>query len=402
MDRMSASKPAAAGPSMLGLRLDRRRLLLIGLLGLVSAGLLIGLAGGQAALAAVAQADWRLIALAVLVHYGSFALRGHRWQRLLMVLGYPLPYLYTTALLLAGWFASALLPARAGDLLRVGVLRLGAPTKRHRVSQRNSVSESGSETVSATVSVPVAASLSSIVLERVLDILAILLLGAGFGFALLADRLPPWLLGSYVVGIALLLGFGAALLLAPPLLRWLANLPGLGERRFWRKAMAFLQEFVNGLRALFRRPAATALVVGESLLIWLVDALLVWLVAASLHAPLPLPAAAFVALTVDVLAAVPLTPGGVGQIDAAYAALLALLGLPAAYVGALVLLVRLISYWSFLVFSGLVTLAAGFGAQLAGAADDRAGMRSGGGNFEATAKVAAPDLMPLRDTADEL
>ena len=345
MDRMSTPEPAAAGPSILGLRLDRRRLLLIGLLGLVSGGLLIGLAGGQAALAAVARADWRLIALAVLVHYASFALRGHRWQRLLTVLGHPLPYLYTTALLLAGWFASAVLPARAGDLLRVGVLRLGTPGR---------------------PPVPVATGLSSIVLERVLDILAILLLGAGFGFALLADRLPPWLLGSYAEGIALLLGFGAALLLAPPLLHWLANLPGLAERGFWQKGMAFLREFVSGLRALFRQPGAAALIVGESLLIWLVDALLVWLVARSLHAPLPLPAAAFVALTVDVLAAVPLTPGGVGQIDVAYAALLALLGLPAAYVGALVLVVRFISYWSFLAFSGLVTLAAGFGAQLAG------------------------------------
>jgi hypothetical protein len=89
-----------------------------------------------------------------------------------------------------------------------------------------------------------------------------------------------------------------------------------------------------------------------------------WLVAISLDAPLPLPAAAFVALTVDVLAAVPLTPGGVGQIDAAYAALLALLALPIQQVGAVVLLVRFITYWSFLAFSGLITLLGGFGSLL--------------------------------------
>jgi hypothetical protein len=82
---------------------------------------------------------------------------------------------------------------------------------------------------------------------------------------------------------------------------------------------------------------------------------------------MPFAAAAFVALTVDVLAAVPITPGGVGQIDAAYAALLALLPLPAFNVGAAVLVVRFISYWSFLVFSGIITLVAGFGSMLAGA-----------------------------------
>jgi uncharacterized membrane protein YbhN (UPF0104 family) len=181
---------------------------------------------------------------------------------------------------------------------------------------------------------------------------------------LLRDQLPAWLLGSYALGIALLLGFGAGLLLAPPLLAGLRRLPWLAQQRLWQKSMDFLAQFVDGLRTLFRRPVAAALVVIESLLIWLGDALLVWLVASSLGAPLPLPAAAFVALTVDVLAAVPLTPGGVGQIDAAYAALLALLALPAAHVGALVLLVRFISYWSFLVFSGLVTLVAGFGSLL--------------------------------------
>lgn len=328
--------------------IDRRRLLLIALLGIASAALLFGLAGGQAALVALAGANWWLIGAAIAVHYASFGVRGDRWRRLLAALGYPLSYVYTTTLLLAGWFTSALLPARAGDLLRVGVLRLDS--ERH-------------------VPVPVADGLSSIVLERVLDILAILVLGAVFGFALLRDQLPAWLLGSYVAGIVLLLGFGAGLLLAPPLLHWLRRLPWLGRSRIWHRIVDFLGQFVDSLRKLFQHPRAAAIVMAESLTIWLCDALVLWLVARSLAAPLPLPAAAFVALTVDVLAAVPLTPGGVGQIDAAYAVLLALLALPATHVGTLVLLVRFITYWSFLAFSGLVTLVAGFGSLLASALD---------------------------------
>jgi uncharacterized membrane protein YbhN (UPF0104 family) len=320
--------------------LDRRRLLLIGLSGMASVAFLVGLSGGAAALGVVAQANWTILSAAVLIHYSSFALRGHRWQLLLASLGYRLPYVYTTSLLLAGWFTSALLPARAGDLLRVGALRLDS--QRHRP-------------------VPVASSLSSIVLERVLDILAILGLGSAIGFVLLRDQLPGWLLASYLAGMALLLGFGAGLVLAPPLLKWMR---GLWQHRYWQSALDFLAHFVAGLRTLFGQPAAALLVIVESLAIWLCDALVLWLVVLSLEAPLSLPAAAFVALTVDVIAAVPLTPGGVGQIDAAFAGLLALLALPALHVGTIVLVVRFITYWSFLAFSGLVTLAAGFGSLL--------------------------------------
>jgi uncharacterized protein (TIRG00374 family) len=341
--------------------IDKRRLVLIGLIGVGSATLLVVLAGGSAALEAVAKANWTILGLAVLVHYSSFALRGHRWQRLLAALGYPLTYLYTTELLLAGWFASALLPARAGDWLRVGVLRLD--TERHQP-------------------VPVPSSLSSIVLERVLDILAILILGAAFGFLLMRDQLPNWLLASYLFAIGLLLVFGAVLVLAPPVLHWLR---GLSQQRYWQLAIDFMTRFVDGLRTLFRQPATAVVVIAESLIIWLCDALVVWLVVLSLAAPLSLPAAAFIALTVDVLAAIPLTPGGVGQIDAAYAGLLALLALPALNVGAVVLVVRFITYWSFLVFSGLVALAAGFGSLMPSALATRA---------ESAEKHAAPVQEP--------
>ena len=335
--------------------------MLIALIGVVTIAVLVVLAGGKAALDAVVKANWAFLGLAVLVHYSSFALRGHRWQRLLSALGYPLPYLYTTGLLLAGWFASALLPARAGDWLRVGVLRLD--TDRHQP-------------------VPVPSSLSSIVLERVLDILAILVLGAAFGFLLMRDQLPSWLLASYLVGIGLLLLFGAVLVLAPPLLNWLRK---LWQHRYWQLAIDFVTHFVEGLRTLFRQPPTAILVIVESIIIWLCDALVLWLVVLSLAAPLSLPAAAFVALTVDVLAAIPLTPGGIGQIDAAYAGLLALLALPALNVGAIVLVVRFITYWSFLVFSGLVALAAGFGSLMPSAL----ATRTEGGEAQASS-VRAP------------
>ena len=92
---------------------------------------------------------------------------------------------------------------------------------------------------------------------------------------------------------------------------------------------------------------------------------MLWLVIAGLGARLPFAEAGFVALTVDIFAAVPLTPGGMGQVEAVYAALLALLAAAPFSVAAAVLVTRAITYWSFLLFSGAVTFAAGFGSLLA-------------------------------------
>lgn len=319
----------------------QRVAILVGM-AVLTLALLIGLGGGRAALIAVQTADPRLLAAAALIHYSGFAVRGHRWQLLLRSAGYRLRYGYTTALLLAGWFVSALLPARAGDLLRIGVLRLPPEDAR-----------------SNRPVVPVADSLGTIVLERALDILAILALGALFGFLVLRTRLPSWVLNTYLVAGGLLALFGGMLLAAPALLDLLRRVT---PNPLWQRILAFVAQVVTSLRSLGRRPGTTLIAVGESLYIWLCDALLLWLVMAALGDWTPFGAAAFIALTVDIIAAVPLTPGGIGQIESAYAGLLTLLALSSVSIAAVVLTVRLISYWSFLLVTGVVTFAAGFGA----------------------------------------
>lgn len=341
-DATAASDQTEAGrPIEMRLpRLTARRIALLVGLGLLTLALLVAVGGGRDAIIALTQVDGRYIALAMLVHYSGFAVRGHRWQRLLGMMGHQLTYLFATALLLAGWFVSALLPARAGDLLRIAVLRLPGQTRQP---------------------VPVADSLGSIVLERALDISAILVLGAGFSLLVARNRLPAWVASAYILGIGLLFALGLAVVVAPPLLNWLGR---RSSHRLWTSLIAFTDQFVLSLRTLFRHPATALLVMVESLYIWGCDVALLWLVIRSLGQSASIADAGFVALTVDVTAAVPLTPGGIGQIDAVYAALLALVAGSAYNVAAVVLVTRLVSYWSFLLFSGVVTFAAGFGAML--------------------------------------
>ena len=108
-----------------------RILLLVGL-GLLTLGALIVFGGGRTALTALTTVDLRWIGLGMVIHYSGFVVRGLRWQQLLRASGHRLRWRYVTALLLSGWFVSALLPARAGDLLRIAMLR--SPTANRQPS----------------------------------------------------------------------------------------------------------------------------------------------------------------------------------------------------------------------------------------------------------------------------
>jgi glycosyltransferase AglD len=322
-------------------RLTVRRVAVLAFLGVTIIALLVSLSGGRATLGAFSRVQWPPLILAICIHYAGFALRGHRWQLLLARMGHRLRYLPVLALLLAGWFASALLPARAGEILRIVALRGG---------------------IDDGPPVPVADSLGSIVLERVLDILAIVILGAIFAFFTISQSLPRWVAVAYGIAIAALLLLALALVLAPA---FMAALRRWWDNRWWQAALSFAERFVTALRSLARDPAAALVVIGESLVIWLCDAMLLWLALLSLGVTVSFGPAAFVALTVDIVAALPLTPGGIGQFEVATAALLALLGIPAPTAAAAVLIVRGISYWSFLLFSGAVAFWAGFTALIA-------------------------------------
>ena len=338
--------PPSPLPTPSPLRFNRKRIIILVILGLLTVVLLLALGGGREAIGTLAAAYWPLVALAVLIHYSGFAMRGLRWQQLLDVMGHRLPYRYVTTLLLSGWFISALLPARAGDVARVTLLR--SPRMHRSTGYRTPT----------TAGVPIADSLSSILLERVLDLLAILILGAGFGFVVLRGQLPTWVLVAYGTGVALLAFLGLMLLLIPTLI---GRLRRVSPHGLWQKLLDFVEQLVTSLRTLPRHPRVALFVIAESVYIWLCDALLLWLVVWSLGTQLPFGATAFTALTVDVFAAVPLTPGGIGQIEAVYAALLALFVLPALHISAAILLTRAISYWSFLIVSGIVTFVAGVG-----------------------------------------
>ncbi|RPJ56323.1 MAG: UPF0104 family protein [Dehalococcoidia bacterium] len=182
----------------------------------------------------------------------------------------------------------------------------------------------------------------------------------------LQGRVPPeiWQL---LTGAAVLCALGLIGLLAiPGLERWLRH-PGRIETTipvsiwlFYQKMLDFGFNLIHGVRALGRSPLALILIVMQSLYIWLCDALLLYVVLMSIGATSSLSVSLFAGMVSDLVAAVPITPGALGQFDAALVGLLTLFNLSTSQGSLTVLLTRLVSLWTFIPIGAAVTYIFGF------------------------------------------
>lgn len=244
------------------------------------------------------------LAAAVATALLSYTLRALRWGIILRPAGTARArhLLGATA---AGFAASTVLPARAGEIVRP--LLLSAQSK-----------------------LPAAATLASILTERIIDLASVLGLFA-VGVVLARDRLLPQalpMLGRAAVLAAVGLAVGIALLAL--LLR---NPTGAAERlsarlpaRFRSRGKGFITHLIEGL-IVVRDPRKLAAIAVASLLVWIPACWQIQMMARGFDLHLGL-ATTFVVLAVSVLGLAVPTPGGVGGFHAAIQfALTALLGI---------------------------------------------------------------------------
>ncbi len=321
-----------------------RRLLFIAALSLLMVLALVKLGRVEISLNTLKRVHAGWYGLVIVSFYASVAARGWRWRRILHEMGHPVGLVYASALLTAGLFLSAILPARAGDLGRLAMLK-----QDHDV--------------------PIAVGLASIAAERVLDVFALLVLAGVGGWLALSGHLPPEVV-QLLTGVTGLMAVGLVGLVAVPgLEQRLVDLPGLGRlplrvQSLYRRGLDFGLTMVNSIRLLTRRPAALAVIVGQSFFIWLWDGVIIYFILLSLNIVRPFSISLFTAMTGALAAAIPLTPGALGQYDAALISLLALFGLPTADGSLTVLLLRVVQLWTFIPVSGLVTYVFGFSRAL--------------------------------------
>lgn len=226
---------------------------------------------------------------AVALYFGGIFVRSVRWGMLLPGRRLPPGLLFRT--LVIGFMVNDLLPARLGELARIVLLARNAST-------------------------PIGVSFASIIVERVLDGLALIAL-LGLGMALLGrgDWLVQLTIASvFFLGLTVVL-LGAAL--APGLARRIAAgatapLPSKIKDPLRR----LVDGTLDGLRPI-THPLVGVSVLALSLLAWGVEAAMYVIIFAGFNIPDPLAAGPFGAAVANLATLVPSSPGYVGTFDLA-------------------------------------------------------------------------------------
>jgi hypothetical protein len=286
----------------------------------------------------VRSARGELLLLALLFVGATYWSRAVRWKHLLAPIG-PTRYRTVFRTTIIGFAALGLLPIRAGDVLRPYLL-----------ARREGLS--------------VSAVLATVVMERVLDLVAVLVLLAVYvwGFAG-PQAMPAHLLGpieaaSAVAGASAVILLGLMWLLATHpgrigALTFAAArvLPGRLARRVARVARTFSAGF-----AVARHARGFLLAVAWSFPVWLATAGEAWIVTSAFGIAMPFVGAFLLQALLVIGVAMP-TPGGVGSYHEAYRiGVTSFFGAPDDRAVAAALVLHLVSYGP-VVLLGLIYMA---------------------------------------------
>ena len=274
----------------------------------------------------IAAADPALVLVAFLVFYCGFPLRGLRWALLLRGTGFRIGTKDSTEIIFLSWLVNCIVPAKLGDVYRAYLLKINSTASLSRT-------------------------FGTVFIERCLDLMAIALLGIAAGFWSFRDGLPTAIQVVFIIGLvvvaALGIGlftmrnFGRRIILALPLPQTVLEL----YDRF--------EEGVFGAIR-FRQLPGLGLLTG---LIWMTEALRLYFVVLALgfaDVEMGLSGAVFVALIGSLLTAVPLSPAGLGIVEAGVVGVLTVaygIALPEAT--AIALLDRVISVFSIIIFGSI-------------------------------------------------
>jgi uncharacterized protein (TIRG00374 family) len=293
--------------------------------------------------AQIARANPLFLLLGTIAYYATFPLRGLRWRFVLGRVGTRIGMRDATEILFLSWFVNCLVPAKLGDLYRAYLLK-----------------GNFGGSISRTV--------GTIFIERIADIVVIFGLALAAGFWSFRGRSRPEIDALFLAGFVV-----AAVLV----------LLVIGLNYFGRYLTRFLPERVADLYARFHEGSTGALtarslpVIGAfTVAIWLFEGLRLFFVIRALDLPdanLGISPSLFVALAGSLLTAIPLTPAGVGFVEAGIVGLLALYGVVGEPALAVALTDRAISILTVIILGGIVYA---FSSKVRRA--HGAGMRGGG------------------------
>ena len=274
----------------------------------------------------IGQANPFLVLVAFGIFYAGFPLRGLRWSLLLRSTGFRIGTRDATEIIFLSWLVNCVVPAKLGDVYRAYLLKLNSDASLSRT-------------------------FGTVFIERILDLFVIASLGIAAGWWSFRTGLPApiqvvFVLGAIVVaalavGLFTMRNFGRRILVRLPI-----------PHRFVELYDRF-EEGVFGAIGLRQVPLLGLITVT----IWATEAMRLYFVVRALSFPgvdLGLSGAVFVALIGSLLTAVPLSPAGLGIVEAGViGVLVSAYGVPVAEASAIALLDRLISVFSIIVLGSI-------------------------------------------------
>ena len=246
-----------------------------------------------------------LIVAAVGCYAAATVIRGIRWHLILELASVEHHRVDALALTPVGYMGNNVLPARAGEILRMLLLKARSTASRREI-------------------------LGSIIAERVLDVATLAALFAvmtTFGIAG-----APTGRGTALVAVSVLAAgaLGTALLLA------------LRRRGRFERFAEIMRPFLLATKLLLCVKGALLGLVTAA--IWLLEGFLYWLVAQSLELPVNYLDAAYLVVLASIVAMVPAAPGYLGTVDAAIIFGLGAIGVKSGQALSFAILVRFVVF----------------------------------------------------------
>jgi glycosyltransferase 2 family protein len=219
------------------------------------------------------------IAAGIGLYVVATLVRAERWHQILEITGVHVKRVDCYALTTVGYMGNNVLPARAGEALRVVLL-----------SQRTDASKR--------------TALGSIVAERLLDVIALVTIFVVSVYVVLGSEVLPTDRPVLVAGIGFLLVVAAAIAV------WVLRRHHVFERvRDWLRPLA------ESPRALVSRWGLFLL--AGTFLLWTVEASVYWTVARAIDMDISITGALYLVALTNFVAALPAAPGSIGTFDAA-------------------------------------------------------------------------------------
>jgi len=266
------------------------------LLGVVILTLIFSLSGFSNVFEILKSASllWFLLCCASILM--TFLLRTWRWNVILRCAGYTFPISMLFKCIMFSWLLNYLIPARVGDVARGVALK-------------------------TTEDAPLGMSLSTIVVERIFDMITLVLLLA-IPSTLFYQEQFLWL-EALSLGIVLMLAMGLGVVYRYD--EWIAGrlrkrLPTI------ERSLLLLKQGLDGIAS---NKAALLLCLAISLPIWFFEVFSIFLASQALGFHLPLIYAAISGVAAFVAQTVPLTPAGIGVHEASITGTLGLFSVPA-------------------------------------------------------------------------